>query len=105
MNRPQAVRVCIWDGIAAVLIGILIFGAGSVITATAPFYPYGEPRGAGVALLGIITVVLGIIMAAAGAIMKAAGVGAETKDDEQQRRGSPSPDRQWNPSQGEEQVC
>ena len=77
MNRPKAVRVCIWGGIAAVLIGILIFGVGYVITATAPFYPYGPPRGAPVAWLGLITVVLGIGMTAAGAVMKAVGAGAE----------------------------
>ena len=103
MNGPKAVRVCIWGGIAAALIGILIFGAGYVITVTAPFYPYGEPRGAGVAWLGIIIVVLGILMAAAGAIMKAAGVGTEPESQEQ--RGSAFPDRQRNPGQGEEQNC
>ena len=102
MNEPKAVRVCVWGGIAAVLMGILTFGAGYVITATAPFYPYGEPRGAGVALLGIITVVLGIIMAAAGAVMKAMGVGAETENHEQQD--SPVPDRQGNPGQCEDQI-
>ena len=103
MIGTKAVRFCIWGGIAAGLIGILIFGVGYVITATAPFYPYGPPRGAGIAWMGIITVVLGIGMTASGAIMKAVGVGAETEDQEQ--RASAFPDRQWSPGQGEGQDC
>ena len=103
INGTKVVRFCIWGGIAAVLMGILIFGIGYVITASAPFYPYGPPRGAGVSWLGVIAIVLGIGMAAAGAIMKAVGVGAETDDQEQ--RGSAFSDRQRSPSQGEEQNC
>ena len=102
MNGPKAVRVCIWGGIAAALMGILIFGAGYIITATAPFYPYGAPRGAGISWLGVITVVLGIGMTAVGAVMKAVGVGAETENHEQQE--SPVPEGQGNPGQCDEQI-
>ena len=75
MNGPKAVRICIWGGIAVLLVGILIIFAGRVIAATVPQDPFTPPRGAEVALLSVITVVLGIGMTAAGAFMKAIGTG------------------------------
>ena len=67
-----------------ILIGILLFGAGCMATVTAPFYHYGEPRGAGASWAGITVIVVGIGMIAAGAIVKALGMGATKEEHGQQ---------------------
>ena len=84
MDALKKARFWIWGGIAAVLIGILLFGAGCAATVTAPFYPYGEHRGAGASLAGMAVVVVGIGMIAAGAIINALGIGTAKEEHEQQ---------------------
>ena len=83
MNRPKVARTCLWGGLAVVLIGVLVFGAGCMATVTAPFYPYGEPRGAGASWAGIVAVAVGICIIAAGAIIKALGVGTPKENQQQ----------------------
>ena len=71
----KTAKFWIWGGIAAIRIRILLFGAGCTATVTAPYYPYGEPRGAGVSWAGVAAVAVGIGMIAPAAITKALGAG------------------------------
>ena len=75
MNRPKVARICLRGGIAAALIGVLLFGAGVAVTVTAPYYPDGEPRGAAASWAGVVAVVVGLCMIIVGAIIKALGAG------------------------------
>ena len=84
MDALKTARFWIWGGIAVILVGILLFGAGCAVTVTAPFYPYGEPRGAGVSWAGVAALVVGIGMIAAGSIIKALGIGTTKELPEQQ---------------------
>ena len=44
-------------------------------TITAPFYPYGEPRGASASWAGIVFLTIGVLMVIAGAVIKGLGLG------------------------------
>ena len=57
------------------LTGLLLFGAGCMVTVSAPYYPYGEPRGEGISWTGVIFLALGIGMVMIAAVMKALNIG------------------------------
>ena len=79
MNPAKVTKICLWGGLATVLAGILLFGGGCMATITAPFYPYGEPRGAPVSWAGIVFLIIGTLMAICGASIKALGLGNRTR--------------------------
>ena len=83
MNMLRTAMFWAWGGSAVILAGFLLYGAGYILTVSAPHYPYGEPRGAGVAWTGVVFLALGMGLVMMTAALKAlkVGLGRNPPDD------------------------
>ena len=52
MKPSRITKLLLWGGMAAILAGTVLFGAGSAMTITAPSFPLGELRGEGITQAG-----------------------------------------------------